>query len=227
MQVVEVNGKRYYLIDGRKYPSVTTVLSIIRSPALELWRGELGNVEADRIRDEAAEIGIQLHRACYLFNKLQVPNATVDELPPNSMFFAWPSVQVEQMFAAYRRWFDTCVEAVVATEVQVFNRQYGYAGTVDLLAILKGDEVPSVIDLKTTSGFWPDQPLQLAAYREAWIQNELQRGALVMSKNACRRLVVRIDKVEHDSVVVKEHTEHQRDFNGFLAALSLFRYFNR
>lgn len=212
VNIVDVNSKRYYLIDGRKYPSVTTVLSIIRSPALEQWRGKLGNVEADRIRDEAAEIGTKLHRVCHLFNSSQP--------------FLFPSTQLEKMFAAYHAWFKNCIEEVIATEMTVWSEQYGYAGTIDLVAVLKGDVAPSVIDLKTSKDFWPEMALQLAGYREALIEMDLPSLRRLLHL-PWRRLVVQIDKVEHELVVVKEYTEHQRDFNGFLAALSLFRYYNK
>ena len=44
-------------------------------------------------------------------------------------------------------------------------------------------------------------------------------------KEVNRRLVVRVDKLEAGKLEIKEYTQHARDFNAFLAALSLFRYF--
>lgn len=218
MDVIEVSGKRYYVVDDKRYPSVTTVLSIIRSPALERWRGELGNVEADRRRDEAAAIGTKLHQLCALFNG------------NTKRMFDISDDQLRAMFDAYCAWFYTAVERVVATEIPVFNRVYGYAGTIDLIAVLKGDHSPSVIDLKTTNGFWPDQPLQLAAYREAWYEHEMYSECYPSSQAAiaqpCRRLVVRIDKVIQGKVEVREYTEHAKDFNAFVCALGLFKYFD-
>jgi hypothetical protein len=98
----------------------------------------------------------------------------------------------------------------------VVSKKFGYAGTFDLLAVLKGDTIPSVIDLKTSKDFWPTMALQLAAYREALLEE---------GKKVSRRLVVRIDKLETEKLEIKEYTQHARDFNAFLAALSLFRYF--
>jgi hypothetical protein len=55
----------------------------------------------------------------------------------------------------------------VLTEVVVASRQWGYAGTFDLLADLpNGRRV--LFDYKTSaSGIWPETALQLAAYRHA------------------------------------------------------------
>ena len=53
---------RHYEIDGKLYPSVTTILSIIRKPYLERWRGEIGNEDADFIMEEAGGLGSEVHR---------------------------------------------------------------------------------------------------------------------------------------------------------------------
>lgn len=194
---------RFYNVDGKKYPRVTTILEIIRRPELERWRGELGNVEANRIRDDMAQIGTSLHNVCRVFNRDQS-----FEMPSTS--------QIGQMFDTYRQWFEMVIDTVIETEHLAVSKKFGYAGTFDLLAVLKGDSTPSVIDLKTSKDFWPTMALQLAAYREALLEE---------GKEVNRRLVVRIDKLETGKLEVKEYTQHARDFNVFLAALSLFRYF--
>ena len=194
---------RFYEIDGKKYPRVTAILNIIHRPELERWRAELGNVEADRIRDDLAQIGTSLHNVCRLFNRDQS-----FEIPATS--------QIGRMFDSYRRWFGMMIDAVIETEQLVVSKKFSYTGTFDLLAVLKGDVAPSVIDLKPSRDFWPPIVLQLAAYREALLEE---------GKKVNRRLVVRIDKLETGKLEIKEYTQHARDFNAFLAALSLFRYF--
>lgn len=184
---------------------MTAILDIIHRPELERWRGELGDVEADRIRDDTAQIGISLHHICRLFNRDQ-------------SFGILATSQLGRMFDSYRKWFEMAIDTVVETEQLVVNKKFGYAGTFDLLAVLKGDVVSSVIDLKTSKDFWPTMALQLAAYREALLEE---------GKKVDRRLVVRIDKLETEKLQVKEYTEHARDFNAFLAALNLFRYFEK
>jgi hypothetical protein len=53
----------------------------------------------------------------------------------------------------------------VESERIVFSRRLFYCGTCDLFAHIDGR--PTVIDFKTGSGFYEDQPLQLAAYAMA------------------------------------------------------------
>jgi len=194
---------RFYEIDGKRYPRVTAILDIIHRPELEHWRGDLGNIEANRVMYEAAEIGTSLHNVCCVFNRDQS-----FEMPSTS--------QIGRMFDTYRQWFEMVIDTVIETEHLVVSKKFGYAGTFDLLAVLKGDATPSVIDLKTSKDFWPTMALQLSAYREALLEE---------GKGVDRRLVVRVDKLEAGKLQVKEYTRHAKDFNAFLAALSLFRYF--
>jgi hypothetical protein len=56
----------------------------------------------------------------------------------------------------------------VAVEAMIVNRQWRYAGTLDLLGYLGDDERLTVVDWKTgASGIWPETALQLAAYAHA------------------------------------------------------------
>ena len=52
----------------------------------------------------------------------------------------------------------------------VYSKRLFYCGTCDLFATINGK--PTVVDFKTGSGFYEDQPLQLAAYATA-IEEEL------------------------------------------------------
>ncbi len=61
-----VDGKRLYSINNEILPSVTTILSATepeeKKLILEAWKTRVGVVEADRIRDQAANRGSILHR---------------------------------------------------------------------------------------------------------------------------------------------------------------------
>jgi hypothetical protein len=51
------------------------------------------------------------------------------------------------------------------TEVTLFSRTHGYAGTADIFMQI-GDKV-YVADIKTGKGVWPEAALQMSAYRYA------------------------------------------------------------
>lgn len=190
---------RYYEINGQLYTSVTTALSVIRKPLLETWRGDLGNEEADRLRDEAAVLGRQIHACCH-------------EVVKGGLAYPHPLVD------AFEEWFQATVKEVILAETPTWHDLYRYAGTPDLVAVLKGDRaVPTMIDIKTTGAIWPDMGLQLAAYQEALKTHGIKTK---------RRLIVHLDKKAANPVArVKEFNDEQ-DFNMFLYALSLYNYFN-
>ena len=61
-----VNGKRHYVFDKEKLPSVTTILSATQDPekaqSLKAWRDRVGEASATRIVDEAAARGTAMHK---------------------------------------------------------------------------------------------------------------------------------------------------------------------
>lgn len=68
-----------------------------------------------------------------------------------------------------RFWREARPEVVMA-EATVWNRKYGYAGTLDLIATLRGAPALApltVVDYKTGKRAYPEVALQLAAYSHA------------------------------------------------------------
>jgi len=192
---------RYYDIDGTLYPSVTTVLSIIRKPYLERWRGEIGNEDADFIMEEAGGLGSEVHRIADNIAQGRGWNAD--------------NVDILKMGQAIAGWFADNVKEVIASEQFVFNSLYQYAGRLDLVARIWGDDLPSVIDIKT-GGLWPESYLQLAAYQKAY------------SAKTGRRIVLHVDKKNPGKIVAKDALhDNTTDWNMFLYALELYRYFNK
>lgn len=72
--------------------------------------------------------------------------------------------------AAFLDWWRSVQLTDIQSERIVFSRRLFYCGTCDLFATIDGR--PTVVDFKTGSGFYEDQPLQLAAYAVA-IEEEL------------------------------------------------------
>jgi len=74
--------------------------------------------------------------------------------------------------AAFINWWTVVAPGISECESEriVFSRRLFYCGTCDLFATINGK--PTVVDFKTGSGFYEDQPLQLAAYALA-LEEEL------------------------------------------------------
>src|SRR5204862_974206 len=146
------------LADARKvlaFPSVTNVLNVLAKPGLDAWKIEQGIMAAltlPRLPDEsldtfahrvvvdmgeqvekAADFGSAIHAACeaYALNK---------QLPEDVRLLAFMDDWV--------RWFDTNVERVAAIEQVFVNHEHGYAGRVDMVALIR-DVGWTVVDFKT------------------------------------------------------------------------------
>lgn len=192
---------RYYDVNGRLCVSVTTALSVLRKPFLERWRGDIGNDAADYIMEEAGDLGSEVHDIAEAINRGEAWSA--------------PNNDIRLMAEAYRTWFAANVQEVLYVEHVIANTVYGYAGRLDLCAVIKGDRLPSLLDLKT-GGIYPDAFLQLAAYQKAL---PLETG---------RRLVIHVDKKNPGKLYIKEaEHDNETDYRMFLYCLELFRYFNK
>ena len=60
-----IEGKRHYEITGKKLPSVTTILQATQSKekqeSINRWKAKVGEIEAERVKDQAASRGTNMH----------------------------------------------------------------------------------------------------------------------------------------------------------------------
>lgn len=182
-------GHSYYL-DGQKVDGVTGICGGgIPKPALVDWAARTAasyaldhwaeldamspseRLEAIRKspsseRDTLARRGTQIHR---LAQALVAGDAV-----------AVPE-ELKGHVDAYVAFLDTWEPQERLVEATVGNRQYGYMGTLDLVAgLLDGQEW--LLDIKTSKGVYPEAALQLNAYAgcefyldEAGVEHELPR----------------------------------------------------
>jgi len=229
------------LRDARKvmaFPSVTNVLGVLAKPGLDAWKIEQGIMAAltlPRVPDEpldvfarrvvedmgaqvekAADFGSAIHNACEVY-------ALNNQVPEDKGLLAF--------FEPWRQWFDENVERVGCVEQVFVHSELGYAGRVDMVALLKGsglhDSYWAVVDFKTQKvkrsakgepkpAFYETWPLQLAAYRQA----VLVSGA----KHVTGMVSVVIDSAQPGPVHVKRWDDADYLFGSFVAALGLWKY---
>ena len=132
-----IDGKRYYVMpDGRKYPSVTTVLSkkIPKTGILE-WRNRVGEEEADRILKQSNKRGTAVHAIAekYVLNE---DNHTKDQ---NILHIA--------SFNELKRQLDDHVDNILGVEMPLYSTYLNTAGRGDLFGVFDG--TVSYIDYKT------------------------------------------------------------------------------
>jgi hypothetical protein len=177
-----VDGKRHYCLpDGKKVPSVTTILDRTKPQkdrdALANWKKNVGEQRAQQITTEAANRGTRMH--AYLETYVMMDD--MKPLPSNP--FAHPS------------WFmaaEIILQGLVnvneywGTEVPVYYSGL-YAGTTDLVGEWKNK--PAIMDFKQSNKikkreYITDYFLQLAAYAQAHNEmhsTDIKTGVILMA----------------------------------------------
>jgi genome maintenance exonuclease 1 len=160
-----VEGKRHYALpDGKRVPSVTTILEKTKSAearqALADWKKRVGEKQAQAITTEAANRGTRMHT--YL--ERYIRDDDLGDLPTNP--FAQPSwfMAAEVILKGLGN-----VTEYWGSEVPVYYSGL-YAGTTDCIGVWKNR--PAIMDFKQTNKpkkreWIDDYFIQLVAYAEA------------------------------------------------------------
>ena len=160
-------ANKYSLPDGTRVPSVTTILGRFKdSGGLIHWAWKEGKANRDyrKTRDDAADIGTQVHDA--------IEQWLVDGKDPMLL-----SPQAETAFSAFRDWYDAEDLTCIAPEVRLVSEEHGYGGQFDLIAEMPGRGIV-ICDWKTSSGVYPDMLAQLAAYPRLVYENGIEDDEL-------------------------------------------------
>jgi hypothetical protein len=130
------DGKRYYLTpDGKKLPSVTTVVGAQKKQAIMEWRQRVGEEVANKISKQATSRGTNVHTLCeyYLNNEPKPPGVVMPD--------------AKEMFISLKPLLNK-INNIHYQEVGLWSTQLGLAGRVDCIGEYEG--VLSVIDFKTS-----------------------------------------------------------------------------
>jgi PD-(D/E)XK nuclease superfamily len=152
----EGEGGRFYSFpDGKKYPSVTTVMGWSKKDTLLEWRKRVGEEQANKISRAAANRGTRLHSICenYLLNDPDY-SKSID-------------IFTYDLFKTIQPILNTRIGEVYAIEKALYSDHLGIAGRVDCVAEFDGKK--SIIDFKTSTRLkkkeWiEDYFLQTACY---------------------------------------------------------------
>jgi hypothetical protein len=170
-------------LEPNSYVSVTNAIGMMNKPALipgarkvqaEEILGRLGfyvdsmvehgmdktrlfaSRKAKQVWDEKTGLGSAVH-------------ASIERWIKDPGFDVWdePHDDVRSHLEQFVKWWDERKPTLRYSEVTGFNKQFRYAGTIDLIVDL--DEPFStdtvLLDIKSGAALWPEFGLQLAAYR--------------------------------------------------------------
>jgi len=140
----KVDGFRFYDIDGKAYPSVTTVLGIRKKDELQKWRDSIGEKVANWEMGRAARRGKATHLLVEQYLKGNTPSIR-DVLPLG-------------LFKLLRPYVDQ-IDNIHCLETILYSKKLTIAGQVDCIAEYNGKL--SVIDFKTAN----------KERQESWIDN--------------------------------------------------------
>ena len=129
-----IDGMRFYEVDGKAFPSITTVLGAIPKPGLDAWRKSVGEEAAKWEMNRAARRGSAVHTLVEQYLKGETP-AIRDVLPLG-------------MFRLLKPYLDQ-VDNIHCLEQIMYSKKLTIAGQVDCVAEYNGKL--SVIDFKTAN----------------------------------------------------------------------------
>lgn len=151
----------YYTQDGKRVPSVTTILShcaLGGCDGLVAWAANLAKEGKDwrEARDAAADAGTLCHAAA---------EAWVHEQP--FAFEGSPEVveRAQRSFSAFLEWARQTNFKVARAELPLVSEKYRYGGTFDCL-LVNGRRAMG--DYKTSNSVQSKFLIQIAAYGKLW-----------------------------------------------------------
>ena len=177
----------HYKIRDEIYPSSTTILSVLRKPAIEIWAVKttveylgrrLNDVlsgkiklnsknaykiliearqEHERIKEKAASLGSDVHKIIELIFKSEI---SISELLNAIDSESYPSI------TAFLDWKSSHDIKALGNEEIVYHEELKYAGTLDFRCEFNGKKC--IVDFKTSKRIYPEMLLQLASYKHAY-----------------------------------------------------------
>ena len=139
-----IDGHRFYEIDGKNYPSITTVLNIRKKEGLTEWRKNVGEGAANWEMARAARRGKSTHTLIEQYLKGETPSER--------------SVLPLGLFKLLKPYVDQ-INNIHLLEAIMYSHKLTVAGQVDCVAEYNGKL--SVIDFKTAN----------KERKESWIDN--------------------------------------------------------
>lgn len=161
----------------------------------------LGEIDPTTVAN-AADRGTRVHAYC--------------ESHALGLFVEDVDLDCKNYFDVFKLWFDSMVREVIHTEVRCNSESLRISGAFDMIAILKGDNKPTLIDIKTPASPSQSWQLQTAAYQLLALE--------CLDEHVERRICLMLPKYK-DTVKVMEYEDHKGDQAKYLMALELYRFF--
>lgn len=141
---------------------VTTITGLLAKPQLIPWANRMGlnGIDTTKFVDDKASIGTLAHQMVQ--DHLLKVDTDVSDYSPKQVS------QAENSVLSYFEWEKNHTIKPILIEEKMVSELHQYGGQLDIYAYL--DDIPTLIDLKTGSGIYPEMGVQLSAYRQLLIE---------------------------------------------------------
>ena len=178
-----IEGKRHYSVGKEKLPSVTTILSATqpeeKRQALQRWKQRVGDAEATRIKNVAANRGTAMHK---LIEKNILGEGYADFTTIGMEATRMANTIIEKALPKWKVFYGTEVTQYYPGLYAGQSDLVGVHGTVDAIGDFKQANKPKVKD-------WiEDYLIQLSAYAMAHDQvygTQINKGVIMMCTPDC------------------------------------------
>lgn len=132
------DGQRVYTTpDGKRYPSVTTVIADHNKDGIDQWKARIGHKKAAKIAKNATDRGDVVHECIEaLLSNYSTTDYTKRMMP-----------HAKAVYLNMRKELEQRVSEVHGIEQPLFSHKIRLAGTCDCIA--KYDNLLSIVDFKT------------------------------------------------------------------------------
>ena len=192
--------KHIYTVDDRVVYGVTSIIGVLDKPALMYWAVnmageylqenlkpgvaldeiEIGNLIKNaksahrQKKDSAADIGTMGHKWLESYVKAKLTGGKLPALPVNK--------DLRNGIRGFLTWVKENNVQFLTSEQQIYSREFHYAGTYDLDAIVNGKK--TIVDFKFASGIYDEYFIQGSSYLKAKEEETGERydGGVVVLK---------------------------------------------
>lgn len=150
--------KPKHLIKGEAVPTVTQLIDLYGDKyGLMVWYGRNGWEECQRVKNESAKLGSEVHRLVEAFLKGENPQLDL-------------SNRMHTCAGNIINWCKETKVTAITLEPELVSEKYMYVGHCDAIVTLGNSKLPWLIDWKTSSKIDIIYALQLAGYAQAYFE---------------------------------------------------------
>lgn len=195
------SGRMYSTPDGRKYPSITTVLSDYNKQSIYEWRQRVGEEEANRVSKAASGRGTRLHDAVEKLLLNEMTGMKRRSIMPDAL----------QLYHQIEPVVKENVDNIYGLEQPLYSHRLKVAGRCDCIAEWNG--VLSIIDWKTAKRHKNKEDIvnyftQAAAYAEMFGE--------ITGIDINQIVIVLANDTPTPQIIIEEKTKYLSELNDCL-----------